>query len=165
MSFDQEEEELIAPKATLKNVGSQKSMFENTVKKPSQEEFNSRVRESQTRSTANTREAAELGIQFKKAIEDKTLAQNKNVFSNELERELLSKMIKVANDINNDPDELREGLGSLSWIVLLLKTCLSQRDRINTLEYYILQLDKKFVSEDVINMKIKAALDKPNKNE
>jgi hypothetical protein len=54
-------------------------------------------------------------------------------------------MIKLAVEINTDPNE-QEGMGSLMWIVLLLKTCVSQRDRINKLEYSVSQLEKKLES-------------------
>ena len=64
MSFDQEEDAIEDPKIRLKNVSSQKSIIEDKNRKPSQEQFNSRVKESQTRSSNNTREAASLGIQF-----------------------------------------------------------------------------------------------------
>ena len=98
---------------------------------------------------------------------DKTLAQHKNMIQQDFEKELLQKMIQLAIDINNDPNE-KEGMGSLTWITLLLRTCLSQRDKINRLEYALAQLEKK-VSDpmfvDSIKKDIIKALDNQKKSE
>ena len=76
-------------------------------------------------------------------------------------------MIKLAVDVNNDPNE-QEGMGSLMWIVLLLKTLLMQRDRINQLEYVVSQLEKKndfsLIENKIIN-EINLALDKRQNHE
>jgi len=146
MPFDEEEEKPINPKIGLRNVSSQKSIFENIPKKPSPEDFDKKVKEIQDRNSGYKQRAAELAVAFKKMIEDKTLVQNRNIFANELEKETLTKMIQLAVEINNDPNE-QEGMGSLGWITLLLKTVLSQRDKINNLEYRIFHLEKKIDSD------------------
>lgn len=146
MPFDEEEEKPINPKVGLKNVSSQKSIFEKIPKKPSPEDFDKKVKEIQDRNYGYKQRAAELAIAFKKMIDDKTLVQNRNIFSNELEKETLTKMIQLAVEINNDPNE-QEGMGSLGWITLLFKTVLSQRDKINNLEYKVFQLEKKIDSD------------------
>ena len=111
-------------------------------KKPSSEDFDEKVKQVNEQNSLYKQRAAEYSIQFKKTIADKTLQQNRNVFSNELEQEIVSKMIRLAADINEDPNE-QEGMGSLMWVALLMKTCLYQRDRINDLEYSVSQLKKK----------------------
>lgn len=140
-----------AQKISLKSVSTQKSIFEQMQKKPSQEEFNKQVQNVQDRNLTYKTKVAELAIQFNKVMSDKTLKQNKNIFAIELEKELLSKMIQLAVDINIDPNE-QEGMGSLGWITLLLKTCFFQRDKINQLEYDVNQLNLKirdiFVQND-----------------
>jgi hypothetical protein len=73
---------------------------------------------------------------------DKTLPQNRNMFQKEVEKELLGKMVQLAVDINSDPIEQYDGMGSLGWITLLLRTCFGQRDKINLLEYRVEQLEK-----------------------
>lgn len=111
--------------------------------------------------------AADLFVQFSRAMSDKTLSQNRNVFNNESEKELLQNMIQLAIDVNNDPNE-QEGMGSLTWITLLFKTCLSQRDRMNELEYALGSLQKKLDSSvitDYINKEISKALDKKKDSE
>jgi hypothetical protein len=151
MPFDEEEENeqpsLQSQRVGLKKVSSQKSIFDSMPKKPTHEEFSKKVSQIQDRSSAYKNIAADLALQFNQTMADKTLKQNKNVFTRELEKELLTKMIQLAVDINNDPNE-DEGMGSLSWITLLLKTCFSQRDRINQLEYAAVQLDKKLEALD-----------------
>ena len=129
-------------KIGIKNVSTQKSIFEAIPKKPTQEDFDRQVQSAQQKILGYKQKTAELAIQFKKSLEDKTLSENKNIFAIELEREVLSKMIELAIEINNDPNE-QEGMGSLSWITFLFKNLLSQRDRINKLEHTLFQLEKK----------------------
>ncbi len=146
MPFDEEPEEIEqTSKKGLRKVSSQKSIFDDQPKKPSQEDFENKVRRVQDKSTGYKKVAAEYSVQFKKMISDRTLLQNKSIFASETESELISNMIKLAVEINTDPNE-QEGMGSLMWIVLLLKTCVSQRDRINKLEYSVSQLEKKLES-------------------
>ncbi len=140
---DKEQPSLKSQKVGLKNVSSQKSIFESMPKKPLPEEFEQKVKQVQERANGYKMKAADLASQFNKAMADKTLPQNKNMFQYEIEKELMQKMVQLAIDINNDPVE-DEGMGSLTWITQLLKTCFSQRDRINKLEYAITLLDKKF---------------------
>jgi hypothetical protein len=169
LPFEEEDDDAQSSpqKVTLKKVSSQKSMFDGTPKKQSAEDFERKVHQIQERSSGYKAKAADLALQFSKMMNDKTIANNKNVFAQEVERDVLSKMIQLAVEINNDPYE-QEGMGSLSWITLLFKTCLSQRDRINKLEYCLLSLDKKLDSKflsDLISKEIKQALDKQKSNE
>ena len=167
MPFEQDDDDNQISKNTgLKNVSTQKSIFENLKKKPTQQDFENQVKTNQQQIATYKQRAADLAIQFKKIVEDKTLPQNKNVFSLELEREVLSNMIQLAVEINNDPNE-QEGMGSLSWIILLFKTILSQRDRISNLEYSIHQIEKKTDINVLLPQIIKQMqpLDKSNKNE
>jgi hypothetical protein len=143
---DDDNEQILEPKVTVKNVGSQKSMFSKPLpSRQAQEQFEEDVKHAVDRSMDYKGRAAELASQFKKMMQDKTLPQNKNVFIQDSEREVLTKMVQLAVDINNDPNE-QEGMGSLTWITLLFTTCLSQRDRVNKLEYAMTLLDKKIDS-------------------
>jgi hypothetical protein len=154
MPFDEEEEtEQTTQKVSLKKVSSQKSIFDSMPKKPTPEEFDQKVKNVQERASHYKAKAADLALQFNKAMADKTLPQNKNMFQQEMEKDLLKQMVQLAIDINNDTRE-QEGMGSLSWITLLLKTCFAQRDKINRLEYAVSQLQKNAES-----------LDKPKKSE
>lgn len=165
MPFDEEEEDVsvAVPKVGLKNVSSQASMFDALPKRPTQENFTKKVNQIQERNSSHKTRAAELSAQFNQTLNDKTLKQNKNVFAREMERELLTKMAQLAIDVNNDQNE-HEGMGSLSWIILLLKTCLNQRDKMNQLEFVVSQLEKKLDS-GAISKEIQTALDKKNVSE
>jgi len=154
-----------APRGGVKSPGN--SMFDNRRKAPTQQEFQQRVNQVQETLSGYKKRAAELFVQFQKAMGDKTLPQNRNILHQESEKELLGNMINLAAEINSDPNE-RESEGSLTWIVLLLKTCFSQRDRVNELEYKLATLQKKLDSgamADYINKEIVKALDKKKDSE
>jgi len=168
MPFDEEDNDFepVSNKG-LKKVSSQKSIFDAAPKKQTQQEFERKVKDVQERSSGYKQKAAEFSAQFKKSMLDKTLHQNKNVFTQEMESELLANMIKLAVEVNTDPNE-QEGMGSLMWVILLLKTCLMQREKINSLEYQVSQLEKKtdpIVLQEVIKKEIAQALDKPKNSE
>ncbi len=167
MSFDEDDPKEYVPKVGMKQVQGQKSMFDGKPKKPTQQEFQQQVQQTQEKMSGYKKRAADLFVQFSRAMSDKTLAQNRNVFNNESEKELLQNMIQLAIDVNNDPNE-QEGMGSLTWITLLFKTCLSQRDRMNEMEYALGLLQKKLDSSaltDYINKEIAKALDKKKDGE
>ena len=154
------------PKTGLKKINGQKSMFDGKPKPPTQQEFQQKVQDVQDRQSGYKKRAAELFIQFNKTVADKKLARNRNVFDEETEKEMLQNMVQLAIEINNDPNE-KEGMGSLTWITCLFKTCLSQRDKINELSYEVDTLKKKLDSgalADYINKEIAKALDKQKVN-
>lgn len=167
MPFDEEDDNdqpsIQSQKVGLKKVSTQQSIFESMPKKPTQEDLDDRVKRAQQRASQYKAKAADLATQFNKSMADKTLAANKNLFQKELERDLLGQMVQLAIDINNDPNE-KEGMGSLSWITLLLRTCFAQRDKINLLEYAVTQLEKK-TDPAVLNDLILKALDAKKKSE
>jgi len=147
-AFEKEEEQSAqSQKIGLKKVSSQQSIFESMPKKPTPAEFEKRVQQVQERASSYKIRASELALQFNRAMVDKTLPGNRNLFQQEVELDLLRSMVKLAQEINND-DQENEGEGSLGWITILLKTCFTQRDRINNLEYGYLQLEKKLKELD-----------------
>jgi hypothetical protein len=154
------------PKSSMKKPGTQ-SMFDGQKRPPSQQEFQQKVQVSQETLAGYKKRAAELFVQFQRSMADKTLAQNRNIFNAETEKEMLQNMLQLATEINNDSNE-EEGMGSLTLITLLLKTCLSQRDRMNEMEYAISTLQKKTdptVLADVVNKENAKALDKKKGSE
>lgn len=164
MPFEDEYDELPTKQqqSGLKKLSSQKSMFENVPKKPTQEEADKKAHAVHNRGSSYKIRAAELALQFNKAMSDKTLKIHKTIFSSEIEQELLTNMIGLAIEINADPME-QENMGSLSWITLLLRTCFAQRDKINYLEYAMSQIDKKI--ESAVSSGISRTLDKPKPSE
>jgi hypothetical protein len=147
-AFEKEEEQSAqSQKIGLKKVSSQQSIFETMPKKQTPAEFEQKVQQVQERLSSYKVRAAELALQFNKAMVDKTLPGNRNQFQQEVELDLLRSMIRLAQEINIDPVE-KEGEGSLGWITVLLKTCFTQRDRINNLEYGLFQLQNKLKELD-----------------
>lgn len=166
-AFDEDPKEPRENRVKLKQVSSQKSMFEGQPKKPTPQEFASQVHAQQERSASYKVRAAKLAGDFGKMMGDKTLPQNKNIFSREAERELLGNMMQLAIEINNDPNE-QEGMGSLSWITVLFNTCIAQRDRLNFIEYRLEQTEKTVNSTnltDFINKEVTKVLDKKKSSE
>jgi hypothetical protein len=155
------EDKDFTPKSGLKPMSGQKSMFDGKPKPPSQKQFEQSVEQVQQQLSGHKKKAAELFIAFNKAIMDKTLPQNRNILNMDAEREILQNMIRLSQEINDDPNEA-EGEGTLMWIVCLLKTCLAQRDRINELEYG-LELVQRSINDggisELIKREIKQALD------
>lgn len=166
-AFDERPKDF-TPKRGLKDMPGQKSMFDNKPKPntPTPQEFEQQVQHIQDKKTTYQITASELFLQFMKTIADTTLVKNRNVFAIEAEKELLGKMIAFAREADSDPNE-QECEGSLTMIVLLCKTCLSQRDRINDLASSLDELQKKFNSNifaDYIKKEIAQALDKQKNN-
>jgi len=159
-----EDKDAPEPRTGIKKPAGAKSMFDNS--KPRQnttEQFHQKVQnvnDAQERQTGYKKRAAELFLQFNKTMADKTLPQNRNLFNQDTEKELLQNMVQLAIEINNDISE-NEGMGSLTWITCLFKTCLAQRDRLNELDYEHALLKKKIeVIPDYIKTEIGRALDK-----
>lgn len=170
MPFDDDYKKLSDQPAQsgVKNVSSQKSIFDNKPRKQTQQEFDQRVKNVEEVKSGYKSQTAELGVSFNKLMADKTLVENKNILAQDMEREVLVRMVRLAEAINNDPAEEKDGNGSLSWVALLLKTCLNQRDRINQLEYElskIKQATTPMALSVVINKEISAALDKKKVSE
>jgi hypothetical protein len=161
-AFDEDPKEPREQKVKLNQVSSQKSMFDNAPKKTTPQEFQQQVHAQQEKSNSYKVRASKVAVEFGKIMNDKTLSQNKSIFAQEAELEVLSSMIQLAIEINNDPNE-SEGMGSLGWIALLFRTCLVQRDRANQTEYRVEQLEKKIDSRaltDFIIKEVNAVLDK-----
>jgi hypothetical protein len=83
----------------------------------------------------------ELGSRFRALVEDKTLGINKTQIQKELEAEVLSKLVLLSHDINNDEVQV-EGAGSTALCQLIMKMMLVQRDVINNLAYSVEKLAK-----------------------
>lgn len=143
MPFEEDDiENLPLKNASLKKISSQKSIFDDLPKKPTQKDFDRKVNENEKKLTGYQAAGSELSKKYIAVLKDKTLKQNKNSFVKEHEKEIIADMVQLAMNINNDPIE-QEGMGSLSWITLLLKVNFNQNDRINELEYKLSLLENK----------------------
>jgi hypothetical protein len=167
MPFDEKDPKDFAPKTGLKQVAGPKSMFEGKPKPPTPQEHQQKVRVIEENKSEYKMRSVDLFTQFRKAMNDKTLQQNRSAFVTDTQKEMLKNMIQLGIDMNNDPNEPEDGNGSLTLIICLLTTCLEQRDRINDLEYAITTVQKKLESTalaDYISKEITKALDKKKEN-
>lgn len=149
MPFDEEDNvEEKRTKSGVKNVSSQKSIFENKPKKPTLDSFKQTVAQVEENKSVYRKRANELASSLLELMNDKTLAANKNIIQKDVERETLSNLLKLAEEINNDENE-NEGTGSLFLNTLLFKCILLQRDKINALEYEVSKLIGKHSTKKV----------------
>lgn len=150
MPFDEEDEIETLPikNVGLKKVSTQKSIFENIPKKPTQKDLDKKVKDNQEKASDYLTNGAALSKKYINILKDKTLKQNKTTFVKALEKEIIADMVQFAIDINNDPSE-KEGMGSLGWITLLLQINLAQNNRINELEYKVSLLENKLSQESL----------------
>jgi hypothetical protein len=92
------------------------------------------------------KKAVSAVTRFLQMCNDKTLPKNKGMVGLDVEREIRQELIQVAIDLNNDPTEEQDGMGSVTLISALCKVLLTQRDRLNQVEYDLQQLQKGFRS-------------------
>ncbi len=62
-------------------------------------------------------------------------------------------IISLAIEINSDENEI-EVMRSLGWIALILKNLISEKDKINQLNYSVLNLENKIKDQDDLLNKI-----------
>lgn len=103
--------------------------------------FEKKVDEVHNTMVSRQQQVFDLGKQFLELMRDKTLPENKGPMQTSLEREILNKLTQFAIEVNNDENE-GESMGSISMIVLLLKSSLIMRDNYNKMEYKVEQLEK-----------------------
>lgn len=151
--FEEDDSELEPIKNNLGKISKKQSIFDKSNKKQSASILQKAVQNIEDKNLSFKERTSALAIKFKKLIESKILPENKNLFLLEEEKEVLTNIASLASEIDNDENE-SVGIGSLSWIVQLLKTSLYQRDRINKLEYANLLLNKKIeeLSAKVLQM-------------
>lgn len=127
-------------KSSLK-ISNENSMFANQPKRPTKQDLDKSAKEIQEKDIGFKEKAAELAVNFRKMLDDKTLVDNKNQFSLEIERESISNLAQLAIDMNNDEYEQQDGMGSVGLSVLLFRCILIQRDKINKLDYAINEMN------------------------
>jgi hypothetical protein len=140
-AFTSDTGEIISKKKVGLKISNKGSMTEALPKKPSIEAFEQKATEVNDTLNSYGIRASDLALRFKRALDDKMLAQNKNVFQQAAESELLNSLVQLSIDINTDEYEI-ESNGSVGLSALLLKTAFIQRDKINEMEYKLSLLDK-----------------------
>lgn len=163
MPFDDESQKSSTQKVGVKLNNSQ-SMFANNTKKPSREEFEKKAVEANNKLTEYQERAVQLSLNYKKLLDDKTLPQNKNIFQQDAEKEVISNLMQLAIDMNTDPNE-EEGMGSVGLISLLCRCMLIQRDKINELSYDVAQARKNFTELEKQLKTVQETVDSQKKSE
>ena len=83
------------------------SIFANANKKPSKQEFEQSVKNIENKVSGYKERASELAISFRKLLNDRTLTQNKAIFSSELE--LRSFLGHAGARTGHNPQDPRRG--------------------------------------------------------
>lgn len=123
-------------------LNSSKSMFTKDPAQASQKEaFEEQADEAFEEIQDRKQKAVELVQQFWSFVKDETLLVNKGPVKKNLEKEIVSKLLNFASEMNNDPKE-PEGSGSVAIITLLLKAVLYLRDSNNDLKYRLTKLER-----------------------
>lgn len=141
LSFESNEEDAKFQKERRGGLklNSSKSLFnKETVKK---EDFEQQADEAFEKLQDRKQQAVELVQQFWSFVKDETLSVEKGPIKKSLEKDIVSKLLNFASDMNNDPNE-PEGSGSVAIITLLLKTALYFRDCNNDTRYRLEKLEK-----------------------
>lgn len=111
--------------------------------KPPPEEFAQRA-EAVHQNSEDIKQRTVKAVQtFLEVVQSKELDQNKSVIKKDLEKQALHEVIQLMR-INNNLETEEDGIGWTGSIVVLMKIALTQRDRINNLEYRLETLEKKY---------------------
>lgn len=140
MPFDDDNENLPQNKG-LGKVSSKQSMIDkmSSTKQDQKNSFQESVDQAEERKSASVQTAQELAIAFNKLMADKTLQSNQDIFTSSIEKDVIKKLLQLSIDLNNDPNE-KEGIGSTALFSIMLKNSISNRNRMNAMEYEIHQL-------------------------
>jgi hypothetical protein len=134
-AFDDDNDSESAPRVQKGvKVNNSKSIINELPKKVSKEEFVAKAKEVNNQLNKYGERATELALNFKKILDDRTLIQNKTHLAHDMEKEVLNALLELGVDMNVDQHE-EEGMGSMGLIMLLFRSVLIQRDKINQLDY------------------------------
>lgn len=131
------------PKVELKSQG--KSMFDDQPKKPTKETAQKQAAVVNDRINSYNERAIETTTAFMKLLNDTTIPDNKNVFSADIEKEVIGKFQQLMLDIENDEQQLM-GMGPIGGISFLMRVILMQRDKLNQLTYKQHLLEKQIAN-------------------
>jgi hypothetical protein len=130
----------------LKNPAAEKQKKEDQERAEYAAKFGQSVESSIQEDNDKNVFAVNVSKKFLKLSSDTTLARNKTSIMNNVEDSIRKEFIQLGIDMNNDESAEQDGMGSMICITVLSKVIMSQRDRINELEYQLQQLAKKIGS-------------------
>lgn len=117
------------------NLSNEKSKFKKSGDKPPP--FDEMVKNKVNASNDRNSKAFELGKKFLSILNDKTLPENKGPIVKNVESQVCIELFNLAQEINNDPSE-PESAGSAMLDTLFFKSLLMLRDKINKIEYHLI---------------------------
>jgi hypothetical protein len=115
---------------------------EKKLKQQYKEKFEENVDKAIESDSEKKKKGILLFSRFFKMCDDKCLNRNKTEIQKSVEKEINAEMVEFALNLNNDPAEENDGLGSIVLSQAVLRVVTSQRDRINDLEYELIELKK-----------------------
>lgn len=138
--FEDTSDKSVKSKVELKTQG--KSMFDEKPKQPSKEEAHQQAAVVNERQVSYNTRAMEITSAFMKLIDDTTITQNKSVFSQDIEKEVIGKFQQLILDIEDDMQQ-PPGMGAVGAVSFLMRVLLLQREKINQLSYQNHLIEKK----------------------
>ena len=127
---------------TLK-LNSKKSRYAKTESQPgpTAQEFDQAVSDYNSKDLDFTNKIAELAVQYRTCVTDKTLKNNQSPIKKDFENKVIRELTDLGLALNNDQNK-PEGIGSMGMISMLMQTVLTQRDQINQLSFNVETLRK-----------------------
>jgi len=116
----------------------------------SNEEFEKKANEFIADKTERNQSVIAASKKVVDLSKEKTLVQNKTVMARDIEQQIITEFVQSGLAINQDPSE-PEGYGSAAMIHILCKIIMTQRDRINNMEF---ELSKHKITERVAALEI-----------
>ena len=134
-AFQDDVEEVKVKENQGLKLSSERSRFsKQDPKGPSEEEFKKEVREYKQRDMDVKLRIADLTNKYKGILMDRTVDDNKSPIQKDLEASVVSELVQVGLQLDNDQDQ-PEGVGSIGLCNLLLQVNLLQRNTINKISY------------------------------
>ena len=130
----------------IKNKSEEKRLNDKKEREEYKQKFSQNADRTVVHHTESSKKAVEVITRFMNLSQDKTLKINRGSIAEDVEREARQDILQLALDLNNDESEPDNGKGSVVVVSLLSKILLTYRDRINELEYELLQLKRENLS-------------------
>lgn len=140
MAFDDDDK---MNKRFKSKISNKSSMFHKDKEK--NQNFDELANKTFTQNEKYKDDFAELSQQYKSFILDTILKQNKGPIANNIEVDVIQKLVSLSLEMNSD-DGQPEGIGSTALCTLLMKCMLLQRDHINDILYKVSLLEKDTIS-------------------
>lgn len=124
----------------------------NKLPTTNEKNFNLSVQNAEERISFFNSEFPKLGQDFFTFMQNKTLLKNKGPVEKDIESQLLRKISMLAEQMNIDETQ-KESAGSMALSTLFMIVFRDLRDRINLLEFDLVNLQNKISAMEASNVK------------